>query len=136
MVSAGLPSAPYAEACQAFMVGMFIAVKRAGVCEGTSKPKAFESSGIGRFLRLIRTRVMTRNKPEADESLDYRIHSNPRVGFRRTPFFLTMGCGSSKATDATDAAAPVTAAVTAPVEAPTPGVTGGMDGTCEIAQSV
>ena len=70
----------------------------------------------------------TRKKPEA-ESLDFGIHSNPRVGFRRTPFFLTMGCASSKATDAADAAAPVTAAVTAPVEAPTPGVTGGMDGT-------
>ena len=82
-----------------------------------------------------RRRLHNRNKPEA-ESLDYRIHSNPRVGFRRTPFFLTMGCASSKATDAADAAAPVTAAVTAPVEAPTPGVTGGMDGTCEIAQSV
>jgi hypothetical protein len=67
----------------------------------------------------------TRKKPEA-ESLDFGIHSNPRVGFRRTPFFLTMGCVSSKAVDA---AAPVTAAVTAPVEAPTPGVTGGMDGT-------
>ena len=49
MVSAGLPSAPYAEACQAFMVGMFIAdavvVKRAGVCEGTSKPKNLRKFG-------------------------------------------------------------------------------------------
>jgi len=131
MVSAGLPSAPYAEACQAFMVGMFIAdavvVKRAGVCEGTSKPKAFESSGesSGADRDSFSVVYTTRKKPEA-ESLDFGIHSNPRVGFRRTPFFLTMGCGSSKATDA---AAPVAAAVTAPVEAPTPGVTGGMDGT-------
>ena len=54
MVSAGLPSAPYAEACQAFMVGMFIAeavvVKRAGCVKTPRSRKPLESSGIGRFL--------------------------------------------------------------------------------------